>query len=63
MGFFFVAFPGAACFIISHICVDHGYTANFILNAKLEASLQSDFTNHSACSNYSAGSPWLNVTS
>jgi len=30
--------PGAACFIISHICVDHGYTANFILN---EASLQS----------------------
>ena len=41
MGFFFVAFPGAACFIISHICVDRGYTANFILNAKLEASLQS----------------------
>src|ERR1700722_4330315 len=28
-------------FIISHICVDHGYTANFILNPKLEASLQS----------------------
>src|SRR3984957_14976126 len=41
MGFFFVAFPGAACFVISHICVDHGYTANFILNPKLEASLQS----------------------
>src|ERR1700723_1568350 len=37
MGFFF-ALP---VFIISHICVDHGYTANFILNPKLEASLQS----------------------
>jgi len=30
MGFFLVAFLGAACFIISHICVDSGYTAGFI---------------------------------
>lgn len=41
MGFFYVAFLGAACFIISHIC---SYTAGFIFKRKVGSRTTSQIT-------------------